>query len=237
MNRLSTNRKGMTLIEVLLALVVSSLLLLAGTALLVNFSRAWAERPADRQVFEAHVSGVTRFLSSSLAKSVPSVLNEQETAVRLDWPVGSMEPELPLITFSLKEAPPVLFWPQEATAGITCHLLFEENVGLSVLWFSNLQEMAEEKNEKGKVTLKEEDALFKTLVSPLVTKVTYCYFGEEDDQEEDKAWKEEDELDENLAGDSYRLPAFVKLTFEYKGTEKTVTIPIEKRSPNGLWAE
>lgn len=230
------NKTGFTLIEVLLALAIASLVLIAATSLLVTLSRAWAERPAAREAFDAHVNGVARFLTSTLAKAVPSPLLPKEPAIRLDHPIGHDEIEAPLISFSLKEAPPVLYWPREATAGVTCFLFFEEDEGLSVLWFSNLQEM--EPGDKGNLVLKEEDELFKTLLSPLVARISYCYYGEEEDPPEaEKEWREEDELEENLAADKYRMPSFVKLFFEHDDAYRTITIPIEKPSPNGIRAE
>jgi hypothetical protein len=154
----------------------------------------------------------------------------------LEHPVGLDEIDAPLISFSLKKAPPVLYWSREATAGVNCSLYFDDSEGLSLLWFSNLQEM--EPGDGGKLTLKEEDELYKTLLSPLVVSIAYCYYGEEDDPPEaDKEWREEDELEESLSADKYRMPAFLKLFFEHEDADRTITIPIEKPSPNGLRAE
>ena len=84
----------------------------------------------------------------------------------------------------------------------------------------------------------DEDQLFKTLLSPLVAQISYCYYGEEDDPPEaEKEWREEDELEENLAADKYRMPTFVKLFFQHEDAERIITIPIEKPSPNGIRAE
>jgi len=234
----SSKNNGFTMIEVLLALAIASLVLLAGTSLLIALSRAWVERPAARQAFDAHVNGVARFLTSTLSKAVPSALASDELAIRMEIPVGDPYDE-ERITFSLQEAPPILHWPREATAGVTCHLNFEEGVGLSLLWFSNLQEM--KKSDEGKTVLDEEDDLMKTFLSPIVTRMTYCYYGEQDDPPdyEDKEWFEEDELreDNSINSDKLLLPAFIKLYFEHEDAEKVVSIPIEKPSPNGLAAE
>ncbi len=235
----SRKRSGFTLVEVLLALALSSLILVSATSLLVTLSRVWVDRPATREAFDAHVNGVARFLTATLDKVAPNPHSAKDPIVRLDHPIGSDDDsgEPPLITFCLKEAPPVLYWPREATAGVTCHFSFIKGEGLSILWFSNLQEM--EPGEDGKLALKEKEDLFKTLLSPLVTRVTYCYYGEEDDPPEaEKEWVlKEDELEENLATGKYRLPRFVKLFFEHEDVERIVTIPIEKAPPHGLRAE
>lgn len=226
------------MIEVLLALAIAALLLLACTSLLITLSRAWVERPAARQAFDAHVNGVAHFLTATLAKGVPSPLSPDDPAMRLAVPVGDISDDA-RITFSLKDAPPILHWPREATAGVTCHLYFEESAGLSILWYSNLQEM--KLSPEGKKILEDEDALMKTMLSPIVVKMTYCYYGEEDDPPdyEDKEWFEEDELreDPDVSSDKRVLPAFIKLYFEHEDAEKIINVPIEKPSPNGLSAE
>ena len=238
----SRKASGFTLIEVLLALALASLVLLAGTSLLVNLSQIWVKRPAARQAFDAHVNGVARFLTATLAKAVPSPLSPNDPAIRLEIPVGDLLDE-DRITFSLKDAPPMLHWPREATAGITCHLHLKEGEGLSILWFSNLQEM--KNSPEGKKVLKEEDELMKTLLSPVATKITYCYYVEQDDppEKKDKEWEELDELreDSDPTVDKRLLPEFIKLEFEHQDAKKTlmktVSIPIKKPPPNGLYPE
>ena len=102
--------RGFTLIEVLLALALASLLLISATSLLVNLSKAWVKRPATRDAFDSHVNGVARFLGATLNKAVPSVLSPKDSSIRLEHPIGFDEINPPLITFSLQEAPPVLYW-------------------------------------------------------------------------------------------------------------------------------
>ena len=69
-------RKGFSLVEVLLALAIGGLVLTAATALLVTISQAWANRPATRDAFDAHVNGVANFLTAMLEEAtLPEVLN------------------------------------------------------------------------------------------------------------------------------------------------------------------
>ena len=49
------------MVEVLLALTIGGLVLVAATALLITISQAWANRPATRDAFDAHVNGVAHF--------------------------------------------------------------------------------------------------------------------------------------------------------------------------------
>ena len=44
------------------------LVLTAATSLLITISRAWAERPATRDAFDAHVNGVAHFMTAVLKR-------------------------------------------------------------------------------------------------------------------------------------------------------------------------
>ena len=43
--------------------------LMAASALLVTISQAWANRPATRDAFDAHVNGVAHFLTAMLEEA------------------------------------------------------------------------------------------------------------------------------------------------------------------------
>ena len=100
------------MVEVLLALSIGSLVLVAATSLLITISQAWANRPATRDAFDAHVNGVANFLSALLDDASlpdqPNAKNEGEI-VDLKNPIGFGEIDDPLVSFYLKEAPPLLF--------------------------------------------------------------------------------------------------------------------------------
>ena len=163
------------MIEVLLALCIGGLVLTAASSLLVTISRAWAERPATRDAFDAHVNGVAHFLTAVLEEATIPTLNSSGTdLIDLQRPVGFSESENPLIHFYLREGPPILVWPTGAASRVHCYFKFEEDDGLSFLWFSELQEM--EKNDDGQMELEDESALFKTPISPFCSEIFYCYY-------------------------------------------------------------
>ena len=115
------------------------------------------------------------------------------------------------------------------------YLHFDDREGLSFLWFSELQEL--EKNEKGVPELEDESELRKTNISSFCSEVFYCYYGDEDDREEDmKEWKIEEDLEENIQSGKFRIPAFIKLVFRWdeEDLERTITLAIERLSPSGL---
>jgi prepilin-type N-terminal cleavage/methylation domain-containing protein len=225
-------KSGFTLVEVLLALALSGLLLVAATSLLITLSRAWADRPAVRDAFDAHVDGVARFLVTIMDKAtMPPKASDAKSPIFLDQPVGFSEADDPLISFFVREAPPLLVWPRGLAPRVHGYLYFEDGDGLSLLWYSDLQEM--EQGEGGKFELEDEDDLFKTPISNLCTEIEYCYY---DDEEE--IWDKVNEIDEEREeGDP--LPDFIRLVFRLKSRdlERIITIPIARISPNGLSPE
>ena len=100
--------------------------------------------------------------------------------------------------------------------GIDAFLYFDESEGLSLLWYSILQEETDDIND-----------LRRTAISPLVTDIQYVYWDESFEK-----WETEDEPKEGDGTDQYSLPRFMKLTFEYEGEtqERTFTIPVPSKS-------
>ncbi|MEM1221200.1 MAG: prepilin-type N-terminal cleavage/methylation domain-containing protein [Verrucomicrobiota bacterium] len=142
---------------------------------------------------------------------------------RSDEPIGWGEPpgfaayENPLINFKLNEVPPLFVSPDNApVAGIDVFFHFEEDEGLSLLWYSILQEESEDL-----------DDLRRTEISQLVKTVHYIYWDERFEK-----WEEETEPMEGDGDDQFILPRFIKLTFEYEGVtkERIVAIPVQSRS-------
>ena len=229
-------KSGFSMIELLLAMAIGGMLLLAAVSLLVTVSQAWANRPATRDAFDAHVNGVANFLHATLEEaSLPTARGKNDAIIDLQRPVGFSDSDEPLIHFYLREAPPLFVWPKGVATRVHTYLQIDEGEGLSFLWFSELQEL--EKNEKGKLEPEDESDLMKTPISKFCSEVFYCYYGDEDDKEGDsKEWDIKDELEENIQTGKYRIPAFIKLVFRWpeEDLERTITLAVESISPNGL---
>ncbi len=227
------------MVEVLLALAIGGLVLTAATSLLITISNAWANRPATRDAFDAHVNGVANFLSAIIEEAtLPTLSRAGDHAVDLQRPVGYSDSEDPLIHFFLREGPPLLVWPVGTVSRVHCFFHFEEGEGLSLLWYSELQEL--EKNDEGKMEPEDEDDLFKTKISPFCTEIFYCYYGEENANSDDlKEWEIVTDLEENIQTGKYRIPDFMKLVFSWpdEDLERTLTLPIRKVSPSGIEEE
>lgn len=233
------HRKGFTLVEILLALSVGSLVLVAATSLLITIAQAWANRPATRDAFLSHVNGVSNFLSIILEEASYSLASKEgDPLVGLKRPTGFSETDDPLVHFFVKEAPPLFFSPHGSAVRIHMFLYPDEDEGLSFLWFSELNEI--EKNKEGGIELVEEEDLQKTLISPFFKEAYYCYYGTEDDGPEDiKSWEISDQLLESEKKGGFRLPTQMKLVFRWdeEELEKTITVAIEKPIPSGIEEE
>ncbi|MDA0344234.1 MAG: prepilin-type N-terminal cleavage/methylation domain-containing protein [Verrucomicrobia bacterium] len=230
---------GFSLVEVLLALAVGGLVLMAASSLLVTISQSWANRPATRDAFDAHVNGIAHFLTAVLEEAtLPKEGSDGVDVVELSRPVGFSETDDPLIKFYLREAPPFFYWPHGLASRVHVYFQFEEGEGLYFLWYSDLQEL--EKSDSGELKLEDEDQLFRTQISPYLEEVYYCYYGEEEETaDEEKSWQIEPELEENVESGKFRIPDFIKIVFRWdeEDLERTITLAVRKPAPSGIEEE
>ncbi len=230
---------GFSMVETLLALAIGGLLLVGAVSLLVTISQAWANRPATRDAFDAHVNGIANFLHATLEEAtLHSSSRAGSKIIDLKRPVGFSDSESPLIHFYLREAPPLFVWPKGVATRVHAYLYFDEREGLSFLWFSELQEL--EKNKEGIMEPEDEDELRKTPISDFCSEIFYCYYGDEDSSEGDiKEWEIEDSIEENIQSGKYRIPAFIKLVFKWEeeNLERTITLAIDRLCPTGIEEE
>jgi len=232
-------QSGFSLVEVLLALAVGGLVLMSASSLLVTISQSWANRPATRDAFDAHVNGIAHFLTAVLEEATLAKEGSGGAdMVELLRPVGFSETKDPLIKFYLREAPPLFFWPHGLASRVHVYFQFEEGEGFYFLWYSDLQEL--EKSDNGEHQLENEDQLFRTQISPYFEEVYYCYYGEEGETaDEEKTWQIESELEENIESGKFRVPDFIKIVFRWdeENLERTITLSVRKPSPSGIEEE
>lgn len=145
-----------------------------------------------------------------------SLLRRTDEPISWAQPPGFAGYQDPLINFKLKDTPPLLVNTDNAPViGIDVFLYFKEDEGLSLLWYSILQEDAEDEND-----------LRRTSISPYITSISYIYWDERFER-----WEVEEEPQKG-EDDEFQLPRFVRLIFEYDGEtkERTLSIPIPSRS-------
>jgi hypothetical protein len=132
-------------------------------------------------------------------------------------PPGYLDSKDPLLNFKLTTVPSLLVDLENAPLlSIDSFLYFDDSEGLSLLWYSTIQEDTDNIND-----------LRRTLISSLVRSIQYIYWDERFEK-----WEEEAEPMEGDGDDQYILPRFIKLTFEYEGEtqERTLTIPLPSKS-------
>ena len=204
---------GFTLLEVLLALAVGAILFSTASTYVVSLANLWLNS-GDDDFFVQHVDGVGLFLNSSLSQAESPGDESAPDPVIWDRPPGYSEFDDPLLTFRLKESPTILVWEGDPLPGITCHLHFEPNAGLSLFWYSRLLEIEDENDVR------------RTDLSPLVKAVTYCYYDPESD-----SWDLHINPEEDRNGE-FILPDFIKLRFEYEDEVREVLVYVPRGAQN-----
>lgn len=213
------------MLEALLAVGIGATVLLFAMFYLVSLGSIWINRTTN-DFFRQHADGVTLFLHNNFALSQPVAAgsnvendaseearedaaaavpsgNDPQAQVPMKDPVSWERPpgydsfDKPLLTFHLREPPALLVDSGPRMTAITCHLYFQKRDGLSLLWYSQLEEVENLQDVRH------------TPISKYVTEIQYAYYDFEDD-----SWETKDEPIENDAG-QFVLPDALKLKFEY----------------------
>lgn len=162
-------------------------------------------------------SGSGSTTDSTEATTGAGLMRVSEDPIGWAKPPGFADYQDPLLHFGLQDTPPLLILNENApVVGVQIFLHFEADEGLSLLWYTPLQEDSEDV-----------DDLRRTPISDLITKIEYVYWDESFEK-----WESETEPKEGEGDDQFILPRFLKLTFEYLGEtkERTLTIPVPSRS-------
>ncbi len=209
------SRRAFTLIEILLALSLVGLVLVALNTFVFSMGELWG-RNQDLRLFEQHVRAVTRYLEQELrvAAFPPAALpGGTPIAVQEIRPQsGSTEN---LLTFELPEGSRLISWPDRPLPEVVCSLQASEREGLRLLWHSRLE------------TRFNDDPPRETVITPLVTALSYDYYDEEF-----KNWKNEPQLRRD-SDNRLQPPQRLRLKFTYRTLtrETVVTLPV---MPEGL---
>lgn len=164
-------------------------------------------------------SGANNNRSTNSNDQGSALLRPVEAPIAWQSPPGFASYEEPLIFFRLKERPPLLVQMDDAPiTGVEAYLHFAEDEGLSLIWYTPVQEETEDLRD-----------MRRTPLSDLVTKIEYIYWDERFER-----WETEEEPLEGEGDEEFILPRFIKLTFEYEGVEKERTITLPVPSLNAL---
>lgn len=215
-NRPPRRPTAFTLIEVLLAIVISGMVLTAASSFLVSIANIWINR-GDNDFFVQHVDGVGVFLNQALALSEGTEeLGEGEDDLPVVWarPPGYSEFEPPLLAFRLRESPPLLSTLEFPLPGVTAYLYFREDRGLYLLWHPHL------------VETEDIDDVYRTPLSPYCKGLEYHYYDEEEE-----LWET---TDEPLEDDDrqFILPDYLTLHFTWEDETRSVPVYVPRRDQN-----
>ncbi len=196
-----------TLIEILLALSLVALVLVGLNTFVFSMGELWG-RNVDVRLFEQHTRAVTRFLEQELrvaalppaARKGVAPIAPQEIRARS----GASEN---MLTFELPAGCRIIPWPDRPLPEVVCSLLVRDREGLWLLWHSRLE------------TRFDDDPPHETLISPLVSALSYDYYDENF-----KNWKNEAILRRD-AQNRVETPQRLHLKFTYgKMTRETVIV-------------
>ncbi|MBL9202583.1 MAG: prepilin-type N-terminal cleavage/methylation domain-containing protein [Opitutaceae bacterium] len=202
--------RAFTLLEVLLALTLVGLLLVAMNTFVFSMGELWG-RGTDVRLFERHVRAVSRWLEHELrAAALPPAAraNAAPIAPREIRPQAGLTEKL--ITFELPGGGRFFSWPERALPEVVCSLQARPGEGLVLLWHSRL-----EKNF-------DTDAPRETLVTPFVTGLTYDYYDADA-----RRWTTETTLKNDSQGQPL-TPQRLRVKFAYGklARESVVTLPV-----------
>jgi prepilin-type N-terminal cleavage/methylation domain-containing protein len=200
---------GFTLLEILLALALVGLMLVALNTFVFSMGELWG-RNTDVRLFEQHARAVTRFLQEELriaalppaARAGATPITPQEIRPRM----GSTDT---MLTFELPAGCRLIAWPERPLPEVVCSLQLRDREGLWLLWHSRLE------------TKFADDPPHETLITPFVTELEYDYYDADA-----RRWTTETRL-RRASGDEVEIPRRLRLKFTYKKLthESVVNLP------------
>ncbi|GAB5559429.1 MAG: hypothetical protein SynsKO_10760 [Synoicihabitans sp.] len=201
-------RRGFTMIELLVALVLVAGVLIGLNTFVFSMSELWG-RGRDWRLFDQHARAVTRFLEGELRQAAlpPRVAFDTAAAeareVEIDF--GRRED---LMVFGLREGSRLLQWPERPLPDVWAALEVKRGEGLVLYWQSALEEDFET------------DPPRELVLSPLVSAMQYEYY-----EADFRRWELEDRL---RTGDDGELetPGRIRLTFTYKEQNVQTIVPL-----------
>ena len=202
------HRRGFTLLEILLALSLVALVLVAMNTFVFSMGELWG-RNADLRLFDQHARAVTRFLERELRTAAfPPAGKVGEEAINVQEVRTRNGVSDNLLTFELPEGSRLLTWPDRPLPEVVCSLEVREREGLLLLWHSRLE------------TRFEDDPPRETLITPLVSEITYDYYDEDF-----KNWKNEAQLRRD-SDNRMVTPQRLRLKFVYGKLEREDVIAL-----------
>lgn len=200
--------RGFTLLEVLLALALVGLVLVALNTFIFSMGELWG-RNRDLRLFDQHVRAVTRFLERELrTAALPPAVAIGTSAVEAREVEVEFGRRAELITFGVREGSRILAWPERPLPEVVCSLEVRPETGLVLYWRSALEDRRTDASPREMV------------LTPLATALAYDYFDPDF-----RRWETVEQLRRDRRGE-LETPQRLRLTFQYRGLTRESLIPL-----------
>jgi prepilin-type N-terminal cleavage/methylation domain-containing protein len=202
-------RRGFTLVELLMAIAIMAMLLVALFTFVFSMGEIWGHG-SEKRLFEQHVNAVTRHLEAMFRHAtlpVGAVLAPEPFTIREIRTASGGRGDL--LGFNLAEGDRIIVWNGPPLPEVQCSIGLEDRRGLQLYWQSVLE------------TKRETEPPRAVLVSPFVTRIDYNY---RDDST--GSWRTEQTPHKTAEG-HWLVPDSIKLTFAHAGVtaERTLVLP------------
>jgi len=202
-------RNGFTLVELLLAISIMAMLLVALFTFVFSMGEIWGHG-SEKRLFEQHVNAVTRHLESMFRRTtLPIGAGAVAEPFTIRQVRTGFSGNTDLLGFDLTDGDRLMVWNGPPLPEVQCSLGVDPARGLILYWQSRL--------EKNHVT----EAPRAVLVSPFVTKLDFFY--RDDDT---GSWRSSATPQKSSEG-HWLVPDTIKLTFVHAGAsaERILTLP------------
>ena len=208
-----------TLIELLLALVLASILLLSAATFLWNISEIYFLEKG-RPDHDMHARNVTRFIEhifnnvSQVESEGSANRNNSQEATPIQWATlpGDSLSEKDHLSFQYEKDLAIIYWEDGPLPAITAWLHHEPDEGLFLLWQTTRQ-------------AREDPADYmRSLISPHIKEMHFEYYDDSmDEWEEDKDFMEQEKP----------LPGMIRFLFEWSEDDQHESIILLPAILNG----
>ncbi len=206
-------KNAFTLIEMLVAIALTSMVLMLSVQFLVSIAQDWSGRQEER-LFDEHVDGVVRFFRSTLERNVrDGRLSEEDRYPALEQPPGMSNLNDPMVRIRFPDGTPLFYRPGIEGEPITAWFGHSPEAGVFALWRPDLEEEIDDYRD-----------FYLTPITPYAQELTFFYYEDAEDR-----WEEEEEirLDD---GNQPVFPDRLEARFAYReGIEKTASFTLPRK--------
>jgi prepilin-type N-terminal cleavage/methylation domain-containing protein len=204
----SAARRGFTLIEVLLSLVLMGALLAALNMFVFSMAELWG-KGKDERLFTQHARAATLHVEELLRAAATGPGGSGLSIKEVRQETGGERAEL---AFILAEGSRLLSWPEAPLPDVELSLTVEPGQGLGLHWRSVLEERDDFTRPR------------RAAVSPFVVSIGYDYYDESF-----RRWETLDEPRQEVDG-TYPLPRRLRLRFEHGRLREERVLRVPARS-------